>query len=101
MRIFYFAVTVMVLTLAVATSAAAQSSVEGYEDRGGQIQAQVQGPGGGGGSSPSVATTTTEGGGGGSLPFTGLDVALLLGAGGMLVVAGLAMRRLTRSPGSA
>ena len=38
---------------------------------------------------------------GGSLPFTGLDVALLAGAGGLLVAAGFGMRRLTRAPGRA
>lgn len=96
--------TMLVLTLALATSASAQPSVDGYEDQGGQIQGQIQG-GDGGGTSPVATTTptatTTDSGTGGSLPFTGLDVALLVGAGGLLVVAGLAMRRLTRSPGSA
>jgi hypothetical protein len=95
-------ITVLVLMLAFAASASAQSSVQGYEDQGGQIQAQIQGggPTDGGGTTP-VATTTTDSGTGGSLPFTGLDIALLLGAGGLLVVAGLGMRRLTRSPGTA
>ncbi len=35
---------------------------------------------------------------GGSLPFTGLDVVLLVVAGGALLGLGLGMRRLTRSP---
>jgi hypothetical protein len=91
---------VLVLILAFAASASAQSSVQGYEDQGGQIQAQIQGggPSDGGGTTPVAATTDS---GGGSLPFTGLDVALLVGAGGLLVVAGLGMRRLTRSPNTA
>jgi hypothetical protein len=97
MRNIYSLITVLVLMLAFAASASAQSSVQGYEDQGGQIQAQIQGGGGGGGTAPVSATTDS----GGSLPFTGLDVALLLGAGGLLVVAGLGMRRLTRSPGTA
>jgi hypothetical protein len=100
MRNFYSLITVLVLILAFAASASAQSSVQGYEDQGGQIQAQIQGggPSDGGGTTPVAATTDS---GGGSLPFTGLDVALLVGAGGLLVVAGLGMRRLTRSPNTA
>ena len=99
MRTIYSLITVLVLMLAFAASASAQSSVQGYEDQGGQIQAQIQGggPSDGGGTTPVSATTDS----GGSLPFTGLDVALLVGAGGLLVVAGLGMRRLTRSPGTA
>lgn len=33
---------------------------------------------------------------GGSLPFTGLDLGLMVGAGGVLLVMGLGMRRLSR-----
>jgi hypothetical protein len=33
---------------------------------------------------------------GGSLPFTGLDLGLMVGAGGMLLALGLGMRRLSR-----
>jgi hypothetical protein len=99
MRKILSILTALVLALAIATSASAQSSVDGYEDQAGQIQAQVQ-DGGDTGSTTPVATTTTDSADG-SLPFTGLDVALLVGAGGLLVVAGLGMRRLTRSPGSA
>jgi hypothetical protein len=103
MRTISCVLTVFVLMLALATTASAQSSVEGYEDQGGQIQAQIQGGGSGGdgsGTAP-VTTAATDSASGGSLPFTGLDVALLFGAGGVLAAAGLGMRRLTRSPGSA
>jgi hypothetical protein len=101
MRTILSVLTMLVLTLAIATSASAQSSVDGYEDQAGQIQAQIQGGGSGGdGSGTAPVTATTDSSTGGSLPFTGLDVALLFGAGGVLAAAGLGMRRLTRSPGS-
>jgi hypothetical protein len=100
MRTIFTLLTVLALTLAIAASASAQSSVDAYEDQGGQIQAQIEG-GGGDGSGTAPVTATTDSSAGGSLPFTGLDVALLFGAGGVLAAAGLGMRRLTRSPGSA
>lgn len=86
----------LVLCMSLATVAYGQSSVQGYNDEKGAVQEQVDNS-----TQQPVAATTGGGGGGGSLPFTGLDVALLVGAGGMLVVAGLGMRRLTRSPDSA
>lgn len=87
---------VLMLTLALATSAFAQEpGDDGYKDSGGQVQGQVdQGGNGEGGSPVSVDS-------GGSLPFTGLDVALLVAAGGLLAGAGFGMRRLTRPVSSA
>jgi hypothetical protein len=49
---------------------------------------------GGGPSSPGVAGTGTTDSG--NLPFTGSDIALFVGLGGVLVVAGFALRRLGR-----
>ena len=81
---------VVAAMLVFATSAFAQSSsIEGYNDQGGQVQAQIQPTGGGGNSG---------GGSGGSLPFTGIDLALIGGAGGLLIALGVGMRRLTRAP---
>ena len=91
----------MALILALATTAYGQSSVQGYNDQGGQIQSTVDQGGGGGGEGLAGTTTTTTADDGGSLPFTGLDVALLAAAGGVLAAAGLGMRRLTRAPGTA
>jgi hypothetical protein len=86
--------TVLALTLALAGTAYAQSSVQGYNDEGGQVQSGVQG-----GQEQAGPGATTEAGG--SLPFTGLDIALVAMAGGALVAAGFGMRRLTRSSESA
>jgi hypothetical protein len=103
-----FAVLVMALVLA-APAFAQTATQDGYSGVAGQVQAQVDeessapvavtatdsGGGGGGGSTASTASTGSTG----SLPFTGLDVALLAGAGLLLAGAGLGMRRLTRAPG--
>jgi hypothetical protein len=96
-------IAALAVMAALATTAFAQSSVDGYSDSAGQIQTQVSG-GGGGGTPPSgtaATATPVSDSSGGTLPFTGLDVALLVGAGGLLVVAGLGMRRLTRAPDAA
>jgi hypothetical protein len=98
MKIFISILAVTVVALALATSAFAQSSQDGYSDNKGQIQAQVDSGGPSGGGTTPVATSND---GGGTLPFTGLDVAILAAAGGVLTAAGLGMRRLTRAHGSA
>jgi len=85
---------ILVLAFVLAAPAFAQpSSQDGYTDQAGQVQAQVDEE-----SSAPVAATGSGGGGGGSLPFTGLDVALIGGAGVLLVGAGIGMQRLTRAP---
>lgn len=86
----------LVVMLVVAAPAFARTaSQNGYSGQGGQVQAQVDDEG-----ATPVAVSDTSGGGGGSgsLPFTGLDIALLAGAGLLLVGAGVGMRRLTRAP---
>ena len=90
----------LVLCLAFSTTAFGQSSVDGYNDQAGQVQAQVDDDDA---TTQPVATVggDDDAGGGASLPFTGLDVALLVGAGGLLLAVGFGMRRLTRAPGSA
>lgn len=51
--------------------------------------------GGGGGTTPQTqaVATTDAGGGGESLPFTGLELSLMLGAGVLLLGTGLVLRR--------
>jgi hypothetical protein len=85
MKIFLSAITMLALFVALAGPAAAQQN--GYSGTGGQVQTQVQDTG-----------TAAADNGSGSLPFTGLDVALLAGAGLVLAGAGIAMRRVTRAP---
>ena len=76
----------------VAPSAWAQGpSAQGYDESG--VLAGVD-QGGGGGTTP----VTTSGGEGGSLPFTGLDLGILLALGGTAAGAGYAMRRAARNP---
>ena len=107
MKTIISVVAALALTLALATTAFAQSSIEGYNDEGGRVQSQVQGgrddDGGDNGVVPANASGDGDeaNGAGGKLPFTGLDIALLAGAGGLLVGAGVGMRRLTRAPESA
>jgi hypothetical protein len=88
--------------LAVPASASAQSAAQdGYNPPAGQIQEEVAqqggGPGGGGPGGGGPGEGAQEAGGG-ALPFTGMDLVLLLGGGGLLLSAGLGMRRLARRP---
>ena len=70
--------------LVTASVALAQDPTQsGYGGTGGNIQGGVEGGGTGTGS--------------GSLPFTGLDLMLLVGAGVLLLAAGLTLRRVGRA----
>ena len=83
-----------VIALAM-TASPAFAQDDGYRSGGEDIAGALQGAGGGGGAGDE-AGATVSGDTGGSLPFTGLDVALILGVGGVLVAVGLGTRRLTR-----
>jgi hypothetical protein len=74
------------------------SAQSGYSKPGGIVETQIQN--GGGGSNPGSVVSTperaTEARSSGKLPFTGLDLVLVVAAGGLLLGLGLGMRRLTR-----
>jgi hypothetical protein len=96
----------LTVALAIATAPAfAQTSGSGYSSPAGEIQADVSNPND---TTPASNTnngapasaTATKAASGGSLPFTGLDVGFLLGAGVALLLVGGTLSRLTRSTSS-
>jgi hypothetical protein len=97
-RIQQFVVSAIAVgALAAPVPAFGQTSQEAYNPPAGQIQEEVAQQGGGGGG-PGGGGPGAQPTGGGALPFTGMDLVLLLGGGGLLVSAGLGMRRLARGP---
>jgi hypothetical protein len=91
------------VAMVVAAPAWAQGGNDGYENGGENVAGGLAGAeqgGGGGGGAPEATSPTSETSGS-SLPFTGLDIALILGVGGALTAVGLGTRRLTRQPDTA
>jgi len=104
------------LLLASVAPALAQNSVGGYKDQGGQVQEQVEGVGATGENNPGAGTRTGRGGdrsgsagndnspttapdrGSNTLPFTGLETALILTMGAALTGLGVGLRRVAREP---
>src|SRR3989440_12962356 len=79
------------VALFVAAPAFGQSSAEnGYSQLAGSVQYQL----GNNGSDDHAATAKDNGG---QLPFTGLDIALVAAAGGVLLAICFGIRRLSRS----
>jgi hypothetical protein len=103
----FLAGTISAIMLLGAPSAMAASSAQtGYSKPGGIIQTEIDN---GGSNHPPGAVienssppgSVTETRSSGSLPFTGLDVVLVVAAGALLLGLGLGMRRLTRTSGVA
>jgi len=94
------------MLLAAPTAFAQTAAQQGYSSPGGVVQTQL-------GHSPShstqpttatstnspspAAVTQTSAKSSSKLPFTGLDIALVVAAGGLLLAMGLGIRRLSRS----
>lgn len=94
--------TISAMLLLAAPAFAQSSAQQGYSKPGGAVQTQLDN--GGKGNSPGASTSTpvastpeTVTKSSGKLPFTGLDLVLVVGAGGILLALGLGMRRLSRS----
>src|SRR5215210_5704086 len=80
---------VLVALVAMTSTAFAQAGASGYKTNGENLAGTVQGAEqGGGGAGGDVAGQTAVADQGGSLPFTGLDVALILAVGGVLLAVG-------------
>ena len=75
--------------------AAVQTQVESGNDNGPTPPAPVSDEGN---PSPAAAVQTADDS---TLPFTGLDIALVVGAGGLLLLLGFGIRRLSRPAGLA
>jgi hypothetical protein len=76
-RLAAFASSVLVYLVMASVALAQEPTQSGYGGTGGNIQGDVEGSGG-------------------ALPFTGLDLLLLVGAGVLLLAAGFALRRVGR-----
>lgn len=95
------AMGIMLAVGAPAAFAQQGSADDGYGEPAGLVQTQVSGGGEQPGAktsapaknSPAAATVSDNGG---KLPFTGLDIAMMVGAGGLLLLLGFGMHRLTR-----
>jgi hypothetical protein len=81
------AALICVLFLALPGAALATSGDDGYEEQGSAVQG--------------VVNANDNGGGGGSLPFTGAELGVLAGAGGVLVLLGFGLRRMTHGSAEA
>jgi hypothetical protein len=84
-----------------AAGAIAQSSEGGYNQPGGVVQDQIQtqpAQAQSKESTPPAATAAAPAQSkGGELPFTGFDLALVVAAGGVLLLLGFGIRRFTRA----
>jgi hypothetical protein len=95
----------VIAVLALAPAAFAQSSGTGYGGQAGGTAGQVAEGGGdtagvtGAGGGGNVAAEAAQADEGGVLAFTGLDVALIVGGGLMLLAGGVALSRVVaRNP---
>ena len=96
-----FAALIVGAFLALPAGAVAQSAEGGYNQPGGVVQDQIETQPAQAESeerTPPAATAAAPAQDeGGELPFTGFDLALVVGAGGVLLLLGFGIRRFTRA----
>ena len=98
-----FAALIVGAFLALPASAIAQSAQGGYNQPGGVVQDQIEAQPAQAEdeeTTPPAATASAppaESAQGGNLPFTGFDLALVVAAGGVLLLLGFGIRRFTRA----
>ena len=93
-----FVGAVLCIALFVAAGPAyGQSAQSGYAEPAGSVQQNIGGDANDSHRVAAARTSTEESDTGGNLPFTGLDIALVVAAGGVLLAMGMGIRRLTRS----
>jgi hypothetical protein len=98
-----FAALIVGAFLALPAGAIAQSSEGGYNQPGGVVQDQIQtqpAQAQAKETTPAAATAAapaTKSDTNGQLPFTGFDLALVVAAGGILMLLGFGIRRFTRA----
>jgi len=99
------AVLCIALFIAAAPAYAASSAENGYSEPAGSVQQQLgqtsnstPPPEGAESSSSGTEAAATTHEASSKLPFTGLDLGLVVGAGGVLLAMGFGIRRLSRSP---
>jgi predicted cobalt transporter CbtA len=97
-----FAALIVGALFALPTGAVAQSAERGYNEPGGVVQDQIetqpaQADSEDQGTPPAATAAAPANDEGGELPFTGFDLALVVGAGGVLLLLGFGIRRFTRA----
>ena len=97
-----FAAVIVGAMFALPASAAAQSAQGNYVEPGGVVQDQIQtqpaqADSDDEGTPPAATATAPAQDDGGELPFTGFDLALVVAAGGVLLMLGFGIRRFTRA----
>jgi hypothetical protein len=98
----FLATAISAALLIGAPVASAQTSAQqGYSTPGGSVETRIDNGGGGNGDVVSTPERVTQTKKTGKLPFTGLDLVLVVGAGGLLLALGFGMRRLARPTGIA
>ena len=86
------------IALIAAAPAFGQSAAQdGYSQPAGQVQQQLESRSNEGHRVVPAATTNESTETDSKLPFTGLDIALVIAAGGVLLAMGLGIRRLSRA----